>query len=331
MSVSNTQVNGWAPEATPEADPINAADAIYWKFGRYAQKFDMGTETHDWRSVYYQNSRDPNSMVLSKAHADSVISFQPVNGLPFFYFLGAAAGATTHTLSGINTGTLPTRTYRWEDRGGTAERFSSVVGQVTESLVMLANFGNQAAIPLTIATSMAGIKQIQSTYNLAHNGPQFPTNDGTMTGTQIDNVYRKDSNMAFEWDSSGDAIDYVNQVEQIQYTGANILQKQDLVEQAERETIYSGNRVHTLLFRIKRGTDASLFDDFNSRVVKSLRFRIYNTATEYIQVTFNDVAPQSLQQPFSPQNDTPFWQCNALVKSITPIIKDGIADSFYGI
>ena len=334
MSLSNTFVHGWAPETTAETSTITLNSSNYWKFGALTEAFDFGMEKHEWRPNYYLNGRDPNSLTLARKFPDNTLAFQPTNGIWWYYFLGDSSTTTgVHTVSGIDTGTLPTFTYRWEDTGGTSDEYSSIVGNAVESLVMTCNFGNQAALPMVMAISMAGIKQQTPTVNAAHNGNAYPTDDGTMpsvTGVEVSDLYRYDSNMAFTWDSGDSADNYTNQLEQIQYTGVNILQKQDLINQAEREFIYSGNRAHSLVLRLKRGTNSAIFNDFYSDNLFDAVFKIYNSATNYTEVTFNDVGINALKQPYSPTNESPFWQVECMVKSVTPVIKDGVANSYYG-
>ena len=333
MSLSTTFVHGFDVEAIKETDPINGAAAEYWKFGRLTQQFNFGMEQHNWRPNYFAN-RDPTSLTLAKAAVDNTLAFQPVNGLWWYYFLGSSstAGAdpnAVHTLSGINSGSLPTLTYRWEDKGGSAERFSSLVGNVVESLVYSQNFGN-SDLPGVMAINLAGIKQKIPTHPTAHNGPQFPTNTGAMGGTQRDNVYLRDTNFEFDWDSSGDDIDYSSVLEQIQVSGLNLLNKQDLPNQAEREYIFEGNRVISLIFRLKRIIDGSMIDDFNARTLHDINYKIYSSPTTYQQLTFTDVGIQNFRQPHSDMNESPFWQVEATVRLITPAINDGVHFSYYG-
>jgi len=329
MSLSKTVVHGWAPEAVEEIDPISLASSKYWEFGRNTERFEFGVEQHEWTPQYY-NNRDPNALVLSKASADNTIAFQPVNALWWYYFLGdSATVGSVHTITGINSGKLPTLTYRWEDRGGSVDRYSSVVGNVVESLVFSCNFGNQAAIPAVMAINLAGIKHTTPTLNSTHNGVKYPTDDGLMDGTQKDYAYRAPP--SFRWDSAGDNVDYSNVIEHLQYTGANLLQKQERINQAEREYIWSGNRVHSLIFRLKRGTNASLFDDFNARTLHNAIFAVLNdNGTGILTINFNDIGINRLRQPYSPLNESPYWQVEAIVKSISVEANDGIAASYYG-
>lgn len=332
MSLSTNQVIGFAPEATPETDPITSADTNpndkYWKFGAYTFPFELGTEQHEYRPEYFLNSRDPNQLVLQKTYVDPTIMFLPVNGIWWYYFCGDSATVTgVHTVSAISTGSLPTLTHRWEDLGGTAPEYNSNVGCKAQTIVWSGNFGNQSAIPMSMAVSLAGIKSAVPSLNSAHDGTKYPTDDGLMAGTEVTDLYKYDSNMVFTWD--GDS--FLTQLTQFQYTGVNLFMKGGIGGQTEREYIHEGYRTHNLLFRILRGTSTSIFDDFLAETKHDCVLKIYNTATNYMQVTFNDCAIEKLVPPYTPEvNDSPYYQVECSVTSITPVIKDGIDDGYYG-
>ena len=69
-----TQIMGWRKEDTVKTDPIDAADAKYWKFGRNALTNRFPLEEHMWVPLYY-GGRDPGEIVLQASIVKSVIGF----------------------------------------------------------------------------------------------------------------------------------------------------------------------------------------------------------------------------------------------------------------
>ena len=127
MTVSKDSLRGQAIEATPETDPIDATDAKYWYWG--IRTFDLKeaarlpTKKYTWIPIYKANDRMPSEIVKISSSMVSGVSFLPVNCIPEYLIMGASSTpASTHTITHISTGSLPTFTDREESSGGTTDR-----------------------------------------------------------------------------------------------------------------------------------------------------------------------------------------------------------------
>jgi len=241
MSLSNIFVHGWNENST-ESDTISTSSTPYWRFGRTSIKFDFGLEEHEWRPDYYLNSRDPAALTLSKSLVRSNIGFVPVNGIMWYYFLGdSSSAASVHSPVGLETGSNPGLCYRWEDRGGTVDEYSSIVANKVENF----NFTYSRMTDQVVqGIGLIGIKQTTPALNSAHNGPVYPTADATYGGTQLNNAYKYTNGMIFSWDNAGSQDDYVPYLHEFSYTGVNALKLDYLQGQAELELINEGIKIH---------------------------------------------------------------------------------------
>lgn len=331
---SNTKVHGFSLESTRGTDPINAIDYPYWEFGGLAQDFEFGMAEHKWKRDYYNDSRDPSLITLVEKLPDSTIAFLPVNGAFLYYFLGNLESDVggVRTVNSLNTGALPALTYRWEDKGGDEDEFASIVGNVVENVIITGDFSNQQANPLAMAVGLAGLEHKNPTLNSAHNGPEFPTSNGQMGGTQINDLYKHDSNMSFIWDQGGSNDDYTDELSFIQFNGINILRKITLNNSSTRHIILEGKRIQTLSFSIARGVSQNIYNDFLTGTKHNARFKIYNTASNYIQLDFSNVGlakPTMQHTAKTKESDNPQLRFECEVTSLTAEIKDGIHSSYY--
>lgn len=336
MSVTrdSTRVIGWAWEGTAETDPINAADALYWKFGVDANKYKYAVERHNWVPYYDGSGRDPTRLKLVRTEVVNSVGFFPTTGIPLYMFLGdGSSAAGVHSITGLDSGSLDTFTIRWEKSGGTDSLYQSAVGCKCQSINLSMDL-EQKAVPMACGLAFNGIKTTTATLNSAHNGTKHATSDYTMTGTEMDDRYRYDSNFAFTWDYGSSNDDFTKLLLRWNYNGVNMLNLQGLQNQAEVEYIDEGNRQHQLDFEFISGGvsgqtyEANWWAEYLADTLHDVRITVYNTSTNYVTLDFDDVG-LTVEQEIAKFDEQPKWKCSGIVKSVSATVKDGVSTSFY--
>lgn len=342
MSIADEiQIFGMADEkAAPETDPINAVNAKYWTPGHRMTPHGLPQEEHRWEPIYY-DERDPGELVLIESIATASIGFTPTTAWPWYMFLGASSTVAdpdnTHTITGINTGNLPTYTLRSESRGGSDDTFWSMVGSRVNALTFGVNFRNKT-IPPVIGMAFLGIKVLipnNMSFNTQHDGVQFPTDTGAMGATQSDDPYRVDASTVFNWDQGGTPDDYVDAILNFGYSGGNIFQPHYVQNQAEVEYLFEGKRTHNLVFEIRMGKDSSIWDHYYAKSKHDIRLKVFSSATNYLQLDFTDVAIGKPNPISEPHRDKRVYRIEAICKSVAVESLDGIKTTgghteFYG-
>ena len=195
MTVSKESLRGFALEATPETDPINAVDAKYWLYGfrtlDIKEAANLPTQKYIFIPIYKANDRMPSEIIKIKSELVAGVSFLPVNCIPEYKIMGASSTpASTHTITHISSGSLPTFTDRAESSGGSVDTIMSAVGSKVFTLnTHLEIFQNTGTLTQGIAYN--AIKNANPpSLNQVHNGAIYPTDDGLMTGAQTKTRYR---------------------------------------------------------------------------------------------------------------------------------------------
>ena len=95
MVLDTTQQLGWAYEAAAETDPINAVDALYWKFGVRTHNFNdfHPSEFHEWSPIYTGQYRRPADSQLARSTSSGGFAFYPTNGVPLYLIMGSSGTA----------------------------------------------------------------------------------------------------------------------------------------------------------------------------------------------------------------------------------------------
>jgi hypothetical protein len=261
----------------------------------------------------------------------SAIAFAPVNGIPLYHiFGGSATVAGIHTLTAINSGSLPSVTKRFQTENASENIRKSMVGSkcTNMNLSVKSSFDDIPA-PMFIGQSYGGW-EVKAPTDTADHDPIFPDS--------IEDMYFLDGNSVLTWDNLGDQVAYIDDLLNFEYfvdTFTNFHTKQgSLPAFASAE----GSRNHILKLQLLRGGDTSIYDDFIaqslSSVGKQLVFKIYNTATRYIQLTFNNVIIEECEMNDALDQDNnahEIYDITALAGSCVPAILDGVtATSFYG-
>jgi len=326
----NVQVLGWAWESTEETDPITLSTSLYWQFGFDSQQFSLPIQNYQIQRYYDGSKRDPDLDVV-QSHVTKSLGFFPTNLIPFYMALGSASSSSgVHTITGVNSGSLPTFTVRTELKGGNVSKYISAVGTKVYSL----SFGYNAMtpqIPASIGLGYMAIKSQTAALNSAHGGIKYPTDDYTLTGTEQKNRFKADSNLSFIWDNGGDNVNYSNQLLNFNYILTNDIDPRQIQNQDEVEFQTEGNRSHIVNFQVTRGDDKSIFDDAGTK--KDVKFKIYASATNYIQLTLTNCIGSVSESNYAnfARGEVAYWDFKGEAESVSVEGKDGVSTSFYGL
>lgn len=344
-----TQKIGWSKEATAGVDPISTNSSDYWLHGINVNKFEYNhpIERHNFVPSYRGNARYPAELRLVSTEAVEVISFFPVNLIPFYHILATGAthavAANDHTIDPSAPGTaLETYTVRSESTGGTAgsEKYISMTGCKTRVLTINFNrmrFGDalSAAVAYTgFSSNLEPDGTALPALAAAHNGAKLPATDGTMTGTQTDTLFRHDTNFEFKWDSDADNVDYDDDLLNF---NCQLIQNY-IVEgkEGQARTAYVTEGSYTFLFgfQLLRGnfaTSDSIYDDFKastSPTDEHFIFKIYAGSTNYLQLEFMDVGINQCQANYAhfeePKLSLPTWDVMGIAENIQVKGRDGL-------
>lgn len=329
-------ITGSGTIANP-TDPINAADAKYWKHGvlTHAMQNSHPVAFHDWQSIYKQNLRNPADTELQKTFIQKGLVFLPVNLIPYYLIFGSSStdGGGIHTINNINTGELPVFTVRSESSGGTVDKIFSAVGCKAASVSGM--IVPTTTVPLSMTMTYLAIKAATAGnglgHNGVHNGAVYPTADGLMNGTQTSGRFRKDSNFAFRWDSGGTPVVYDNEVANISWLITSGLQPGYVENQSELEFIDEGNYQILVSFELFRGADKGIYDDFLAKTQHSAYVNINAGATNYQKLTWSKISLTRCDAPHVQGNASKKWFCQGLAEDLTITGIDGISKTeFYG-
>ena len=306
MTIETTQQLGWVKEATPGTDPINAVNADYWKFGILTNRFDNEhpIETHNWVAEYHGDHRTPNELSLVSTEARADITFYPVNLIPFYMVLATGAthsvASNVHTIDPSEPGTShETYTIRSESTGGSGQsptvatkEFHSMTNCKARALNL--SFNRLRFYDFMAATLVfTGMETKTPTLNETHTtGTKYPTTDGTMTGTEVKDPFRWDTNALLTWDYGADNIAYQNQLLNFNTQLINYMGEEGIDGQADIEYLTEGAFEFRFGFQIMRGTDTSIMDDFlacTDPPDEHILFKLYSTSTYYLQIEYMDV------------------------------------------
>lgn len=329
MSFTDTmQVLSWAYQAgnMDGIDPITDGTKLNWLWGIQTTRTEMPTEEHEIIPLYY-NNRDPAELVLLKSSAQAIIGFTPVNTIPFYQFLGKCTTDATpvHTIEGINTGNLPTICARAESYGTTNKYWTTLDNKI-RTLTFTQNLRNKGN-PAGMAVSLLGRSQ-ETAAHAAHYAPKFPTDDGGMGDTELLDPYLYNTNTSFLYDEGEvGEVDYTEAILSFTYQGVNHFQPHNIQNQAKVEYIFEGNRSHQVQFEIRMGKNSAIFDDYQAGVLtRNIQYKVYNTATRYLQLDLTNLGLSSIKPVSDPDRNERFYTCQGIATSLTVTSNDGITD-----
>lgn len=331
MSLETNVATMWAP-ATGEANPISADTSKAWKFGIHAMPYQIPLSKKEIAPNYY-SSLLPDSHTVVKSSVIKAMAFWPCNGIWWYYWLGKVVNLgdnNQHTVSVMSDGdALPNFVWRSEQSGGSAAKYLTSVGCVIGSYQETYSF-IPAGGPSTGSVSIFGINDNGETLSAAHNGAVEPTDDGLLSGTSRTDLYKKDSNTSFKWNTN----QKVTQLQQVIVSGSTLLKDSQIDGQAEIEYLFSGSKHMELNCDFFRGVDNDIVNDYQSETTRAIEFQSYNTATRYKKFTASNAIIDDIIGPHDPRRakDQPpeAWRVVfRLDKTLSILILDGTHDDFY--
>lgn len=334
MTSDKVQQIGLGIEATEGSDPIDAVDAKYWLHGIHTrdQKNYHPTEDHLWNPIYHGDSLMPNEQEhISTTLSEKMISYLPVNLLPFYHTLGKATSpATPIIIEAMTPGSsLPSSTYRTESTGGTQDKIFSGVGCKIVRLDGI--YTRLRAIPsLSFMVIYSGIRNVTPSYNDIHNGPEYPTVEGTVGGTQVAyQRFKRDTNTAMIWDQGGDNDNILNPTTTLKFSIINMAWLDMIQGQKYPRSVNEGNFRVELGLQILRGNNRSIYDDFKAATQHDFRFKIYAGPTNYMQLDFDSIALASAKANVKVGVDSWLWDFFGTANGVQIEGVDGINQSEY--
>lgn len=322
---------GWAYEATEGVDPIASGGGTpYYKFGKYTKTFGHFPQKTVKTMAVYHGSRDPSNYI-SHVQPKGAVAFAPVNAIPWYQFLGARAdgGGGIHTITGIDSGELPFMTTRFQSENASESIRKSFVGGKLDNLnFVISNANTRARSPAFIGMGLKGM-DVKTPTNTAAQVPVFPSSE--------EGMYHVDDNFEFTWDYGGGSpvTEYKDQLLEFRYIGMNANIIGTVGNTITPYQILEGVRSHIVQFQILRGGDTQIYDDYigqtRASTGKDLRVKIYNSATNYLQLDLNNILIEDckMNDGYQAQSELEIYDVVGIAQDITVNSIDGCAASFY--
>jgi hypothetical protein len=337
MALDTTQQIGFALEATPETDPINATNALYWKFGVRTTNFKGDThplKTQHWSPVYKVDTKVPSDMELVKNTISGKIGFYPTNGIPLYMVLGESSSVgdnTAHTITDLaGGGTQQTYTIRSESYTSAANfKGFSALGCKFNSVSGFIDFLSPFKY-LSEVMTWNGIKgDITPVLNEIHTtGTKYPTNDYTMTGTERTGRYKYDTNTSLTWNNN----DIISDITMFKYDFMMDHEIRHINNQADTEYIDEGDLALLFDIGILRGetNPDSVLTDYDAGTQRNLVFTIYNGSATNRAMTLTNATIMDMKGPLAVLGEKKIYTCHGMAEDISTVVTDNVADDFYG-
>ena len=320
----STQVWGWSTQPTAATDPVTDSTGITHHFGHYPVspgEFPFHQQTV--RPVYVGGNREPTRIQIPKiTQVDHQVGHWMVNGMPLYFFLGdSATVGSVHTTKVLDIGNQPKLAWRHRSRGP---------GTTTRSVLLDCQ---QNMLSLRFEKENPALYAVQGFQALQTKDP--PTYDGNITPTwagSADDVFKYDTNTVFTWNSQS----YKEQLVSFQYTGVVTTRPRHIIGQQLPYDLLQGERyLHSIQFVIETDVSDQLIVDYltpqNPAALEDLNFKLYASATDYIDLKFTDCALSAVKLPYTnPANDNALWIAEGIAAKFEAPIVDGLADSYYG-
>ena len=325
-----TKYIGWAYEDTQGTDKIALGGAVpYYQLGKLTSTIG-NFPTKDTKTISINaGSRDPTTNI-THVEPRAALGFAPVSGVEWYKFLGARAdgGGGIHTITGIDTGQIPYYTTRFQSENATENIRDSLVGGKTNNVnFQILNANTRARIPALMGVGIQGM-DVKAATNTASQTPVYPSSE--------EGLYFPDSNFEFTWDESVGDVSYADELMDFKYIGMNANMFGTLEPQLTPYQVLEGVRGHELAFQILRGNDTQIYTDYRDQnrasTGKNLRVKIYNSATNYLQLDYAGVILNKclLNDGNQPNQEMEFYDVGASADSLIVSVVDGLAASFYG-
>ena len=340
MSLDTTCHIGFSHEGTEGTDPVSSADTDpndhWWRFGRITKNFNnlVPIEIHEWEPIYKANKRNPADAQLNKTYVANGVAYYPVNLIPYQMIMGNASShseaAAVHTINNIDSGPLDTFTVRSELTGGTDAKYTSSTACKAQSLSGMINMlGDWNVLSHTLTYN--AWKTDTPTLNSAHDGIKYPTTNVTMAGTEVDSIFKRDTNTLFSWDTD----DFIAELAMLDFMIINNHTLGFVENQAELEYIDEGNYQFLISASMWRGNCSEFYTDYLAETQKNIVFTIYAGATNYVTLTWNNVALNELKAPQGLGVNKKLWNIAGFAEDLVITGTDGLdanaaQNEFYG-
>lgn len=287
----------WMKEATfrdrPDAIHTGTGTTTYL-FGEQHDTWNTPSPEATINEIPIYSSWDVSSLSQDKLEVAGDFEFTVKNGIELYYALGACSTTTgsapfTHTITGINSGSLPSRTFHAEFDGGAQGFFYDVQGIKTSALMLTCGVGERAG-NLTARVSYIGCKLVDSVADtnpaVEQTGviPALPATANNVPfrmGPSASNV---------QWDST-DVVSLMH----FNYTVTNLLMPRwenpngndeyGKLEKRWAQHIHElGVRRHRMMLSLYQ-VDQDLWNDFMDQLSKSFVIKFERGANDYIQLT----------------------------------------------
>jgi hypothetical protein len=333
MSVETDMTCMWGAEGTAGTNVITATNSLAWKFGIHGLPWEATYSTKKVAPNYY-DSLLPDSHTVRRSEVMKGMAFWPCNGVMWYYFLGKSTNAgddNEHDLAIKADGVAnPTFSWRSEQTGGTTPTYTTAVGCVVQSIQETYSF-MPAGNPGRSAVQIFGIKDDPADeLGSAHQGAVEPTNDYTLTGTARTDMYKKDSNMIFKWNTNDKKAQLMN----MQIAGAKALQGYQADSTSDIGYLFGDTSHIEFTFDVFRGIDNDFVADFKTETARAIQFRIYNTANRYKDYQCTNAVIENITASHDPNMGAEagprFLRVQAKAdKTFAIEVKDGLDDVFY--
>ncbi len=330
-----TNYIGILHEAVYATDIIDPANTTHYMIGKLTQPAgDLIREVLSFQPFWFDSFQIGQIVITNSVAQGDPILFDPVNCYPWrFVFtvpvtdtdISEAAGV--FTITPVITGERSSFTMR-TDHGNSSENIRDhfvgcLITDYSESMLFATGMER-----LKASITYRGLRRVAPASDVS-NPPIFPNSTS--------NRYKKDTNTVLTWDGDSmlpEIISFRWGV-QIDFEDHPV----DIVDQKYFEKITTGNAKPNFDFTIRRagGTSKKIRDDFinlsTSGTRKEIVFRIYNSATEYRQVTLTDCVWNMVpNHTIDDQKVENIWIITGIAESMSLEFKDGLnKTTFYGI
>ncbi len=339
-------------EDTRGTDPITDGAETFFMYGSLNKSFgkfpQLASEIIESRTG---KSFDANSFNVGRTHVTGNIASIVANGLGLYYSFcrkessGGAEdggvvddGSNEYTITPITEGELQSYTTRFHRKNiDSANIQKSIPLCQTLQYTMSLDLTTPERQPLGQTESFLGQKVQPVVANTSDYTLQLPDS--------VEDWFYWDSTAGSlcTWDFGGDNVELKNALRSISFTNNNanrLIYKSGQHFPNWNET---GGRVMVMTAEFEARNETSVFDDYMDQagtsavpndIFKAMRFKISNANGKFIQLTMNDlgITDLGMNDAFREGGEIPVYQLQAKVRTVAPVIKDGITTlSHYGI
>lgn len=332
-------------------DTIIDGAETFFTLGEYTRSIgDFPILNTELIKSYTGQSYDPRSIQVASTNVTGSVASVTTHGLGLFRSLcriessGGAEdggvvddGANQYTITPITDGEKVSYVNRYHLKNtDTADLQKSNVGCRTQQYTMSLDL-SQKKLPLAQTETFSGKLMQPVVAGTSDYVLQAPDNLNTYF------YWDNSANSIAQWDSGGDNVDLSDLLLGFSFTVDSLDRLGKISGQHFPRDNVTGDRIMVMGLKIERRNEVSIFDDYMAQagvsavpadIFKSFKFKIPNTNSKFIQLTLNDIGITSLRanDAFKEGKEIPIWEMTATVRTVAPVLKDGITTlSHYGI